>query len=352
MSQRPDRPTPPNSLPDSGPPAGDVVTFTVVAAETERLDRFLAQQLSLSRTQAARLIARGAVHVNGVAGRASRPLLRGDRVDVRFPPADPPRPITPHPIPLAVVFEDEHLLVLDKPAGLVVHPAPGHREGTLVNALVARGIPLAGGPVDRPGIVHRLDRDTSGLIIVAKTEDAHRRLARAIALRRIERHYAALVWGHVPAPLEIDAPIARHPRDRQRMAVVATGRAARSTVEPVARFAACDLVRVRLATGRTHQIRVHLAHVGHPVVGDPVYGGGGSRRVTGAQRPEAEALERLAPRQALHAAHLAFAHPATRVWLTLRAEWPDDLRGALAAACGESGLLAHPAPLAYLRFFK
>jgi 23S rRNA pseudouridine1911/1915/1917 synthase len=254
-------------------------------------------------------------------------------------------------VPLAIVHEDDDLLVLDKPAGMVVHPAPGHWSTTLVNALVARGIRLSSGDRGRPGIVHRLDRDTSGLMVVAKHDEAHRRLARALTLRRIERHYAALAWGHLSTAVEIDAPIARHPRDRTRMAVVATGRPARSHAEPVARFGVCDLLRVRLATGRTHQIRVHLAHVGHPVVGDPVYGAGGSRRATGAHRRAAVVLEGATPRQALHAARLAFAHPMSRAWLEFRSEWPADLSAALAAAGGPS-ILAGASPLDYLGFFK
>jgi 23S rRNA pseudouridine1911/1915/1917 synthase len=329
------------------------VTFCVVPPATERLDRLLADQLSLSRTQAAHLIADGLVSVNGAVSRASRTLARGDVIEVRRPPPRvESRPLTPHSLPLDVKFEDEHLLVLDKPAGLVVHPAPGHWEGTLVHALLARGVGLAAGAPFRPGIVHRLDRDTSGLLIVAKTDEAHRRLSRSIALRRVERRYAALAWGHLAGPRDISAPLARHRADRKRIAVVPGGREARSLVEPVARFDVCDLVRVSLQTGRTHQIRVHLAHVGHPVVGDAAYGAGGSRRVTGAQRPRAEAIERAAPRQALHAAHLGFAHPATREWLVFQADWPADLRPALAQAAGDPGLLARPSVLQYLGFFK
>jgi len=220
------------------------------------------------------------LRVGGQTARASRQVTRGDLVEVTLPEEEPVRGLAPRPYPLPVVFEDEALLVLDKPAGLVVHPAPGHWDDTLVNALVARGTGLSAG-AGRPGIVHRLDKDTSGLLIVAKTDAAHRGLAAQLGRRSIERTYAALVWGHVGDALHIDAPVARHPKDRKRMAVLATGRRAVSVVEPVARFRTCDLVRVRLGTGRTHQIRVHLAHVGRPVVGDTVYGHGDARRVSG-----------------------------------------------------------------------
>jgi 23S rRNA pseudouridine1911/1915/1917 synthase len=267
-----------------------------------------------------------------------------------MPEADPPRQLTPSARPLTVVYEDEVLLVLDKPAGLVVHPAPGHWDDTLLNALVARGTPLSAGG-GRPGIVHRLDKDTSGLLIVAKRDDVHRSLAGALARRKIGRTYAALAWGHVSEAVEIDAPVARHPKDRKRMTVLATGRRAVSRVEPVARFETCDLVRVHLATGRTHQIRVHLAHIGHPVVGDPVYGHGGSRRVTGERRREAVAIEKLAPRQALHATVLRFIHPVNREELEFRSEWPQDLLPALNAARGEAGPLDRAKPLQYLGFF-
>src|SRR5581483_7263476 len=218
------------------------VTFCVAVPETERLDRFLADQLAVSRTAAGQLIAARRVTAGGGPLRASARLRRGTVVTVDLPEAEPaPRPYAPAHRDLAFVYEDDHLAVLDKPAGLVVHPGPGHWDDTLVNVLVGRGTPLsAGAAPGRPGIVHRLDRDTSGLLLVAKTDEAHRRLARMLERRQVRRVYAAL----------------------------AGGRHAVTEVRVVARFAQTDLLRVALATGRTHQIRVHLAHVGHPVVGD------------------------------------------------------------------------------------
>ena len=328
------------------------VEFSILADQTERLDKFLADQLGLSRTQAARLVADKAVSVDGKPARASRALARGERVTVRYPEDQPPRTLKPAAIPLVVVYEDEHLAVIDKPAGLVVNPAPGHWDDTLVNALVARGTTLAGGAEGRPGVVHRLDRDTSGLMVVAKTDLAHRRLGAAIAARRVRRTYAALAWGHLDAsPTVIDAPVARHPVDRKRMAITPRGRAARTDAWVVARFGVADLLRLELHSGRTHQIRVHLEHIGHPVVGDPTYAGGGSRRVSGAARREAELLERATPRQALHAAGLAFRHPSTGAPLEFRAEWPPDLRETLRLAAGRE-VVAHPEPLGYLLFFN
>lgn len=283
--------------------------------------------------------------------RASRTLFHGESVEVDIPDKAPPRYITPHAVPLTVVFEDDHLFVIDKPAGLVVHPAPGHWDDTLVNALAARGMSGEGGAPGRPGIVHRLDRDTSGLMLVARTDEAHRRLSAAMAARAIRRAYAALSWGHFDEPRStIEAPVARHEADRKRMAVRSEGRAARTDVVVVARLAVCDLVRLTLHTGRTHQIRVHLQHAGHPVVGDPVYHGGGSRRMSGVGRPAADVLERATPRQALHSAFLAFKHPVTGATVECRSEWPGDLRPALAAALPPE-IVAGAEPLSYLGFF-
>jgi 23S rRNA pseudouridine1911/1915/1917 synthase len=329
------------------------ITFCVVVP-TERLDRFLADQLALSRTQAGRLIADKRVSARGKALRASAILERGAEVTVEFPPDEPPpRTYAPAHAELRFVYEDEHLAVLDKPAGLVVHPGPGHWDDTLVNVLVGRGTELSAGSTEgRPGIVHRLDRDTSGLLVVAKSDLAHRRLSGAIERREVKRVYAALVWGHLrKSPVDIEAPIARHPKERKRMTVAEGGRHAVTHAALVARFAHADLLRVRLGTGRTHQIRVHLGHIGCPIIGDREYTFGGSRRVTPSARPEAERLEALAPRQMLHAAALSFAHPVSGVALSLTSEWPEDLRPALAEAAGDVNLLAQRNPLQYLGFF-
>jgi len=329
-----------------------LITFQVSATSTERLDRFIADQLSLSRTQAARLVAEGAVLLNEQPARASRSLERGDLLVVEFKElgGKTPREIPGYDFPIDVVYEDDALLVLNKPAGLVVHPAPGHWEDTLVNALAARGTRLSTGAEGRPGIVHRLDKDTSGLIVLAKTDAVHRKLTRALSDRRIERVYLALTWGHLTGPLDIDAPVARSPRDRKRMVVLATGRRAHTRVVPVARFDVCDLVKVSLGTGRTHQIRVHLSYVGHPVVGDSVYGGGGHKRMTGSQQGRASALERATPRQALHAAILRLQHPEDGSPVQIVAEWPRDLHDALRVAGGDPTLLDRDNLLHYLGF--
>jgi len=291
------------------------------------------------------------VTVDAKPARSSRTLVRGEAVEIEIPDEAPPRTITPHHVALRVVFEDEHLLVIDKPAGLVVHPAPGHWDDTLVNALAARGTAGGGGAPGRPGIVHRLDRDTSGLMLVARTDEAHRKLSSAMAARTIRRAYAALSWGHFDeSRTTIEAAIGRHDADRKRMGIRSDGRSARTDVEVIARLDVCDLVRLTLHTGRTHQIRVHLQHGGHPVVGDPVYHGGGSRRMSGPGRLAADRLERVTPRQALHSALLSFKHPATGRGVECRSEWPGDLTASLEAALPE-GVVAGAEPLSYLGFF-
>jgi 23S rRNA pseudouridine1911/1915/1917 synthase len=319
----------------------------------DRLDRFLADQLGISRTAAARLIAERRVSVGSDAQpRPSLvPALRAEII-ITFAGEAAPRRLVPREIPLDIAYEDEDLAVIDKPAGLVVHPAPGHWDDTLMNALAARGLKLEGGPAERAGIIHRLDKDTSGLLVVARSARAHEKLGKDMAARRIERRYAALAWGHVGAEeRRIEAPLARHPNDRKRMHVPKSGgRHAVTRVVSVARGNAADLVRCTLETGRTHQIRVHLQMAGHPIVGDPVYGGLLSRRGD-RSRAAAEALVDATPRQALHAAWLRLTHPVTGKPLDVRSEWPPDLVPALASAIGDANLLAETKPLQYLGFF-
>lgn len=304
----------------------------------ERLDAFLAGRLRLSRSRAAALVTGGRVAVNGEPARKSYRPRAGDRLEVEIPP--PPQvELSPEPIPVAVAFEDDHLIVVDKPAGLVVHPAPGHPSGTLVNALLALTDRLSpiGAPL-RPGIVHRLDRDTSGLLVVAKTEEAHRGLAADLARRRVGRGYLAATWGRLePEELTIDRPIGRSPADRKRMAVVPGGRRAVTHVRRLERWPAADLLAVRLETGRTHQIRVHLTDLGHPLVGDPVYGRGWERGMSGAGGRWAEELARRCGRLFLHAARLAFRHPVTGERLTFTSRLPGPLAEAVAWARGSDG---------------
>ena len=311
------------------------------AGSETRLDLLVARRLDLSRTAAATLIANGNVTVAGRSEKASYRPVAGESVDVVIPPPET-REILPEKIDLSVVHEDESVLVVDKPAGMVVHPAPGNWSGTLVNALLGREGRGADGVPDRAGIVHRLDKETSGLLVVAKTERAQRLLGAAIADRRVARRYAAMVWGHLAQDtLTIDRPIARDPNDRKRMAIVSSGRAARTDFVRLARYNSADLLRAQLHTGRTHQIRVHLASVGHPVLGDDVYGGGGGRKLAG-----------LPPkRHFLHAAWLRFAHPETGAMLDLRSPLPPELHRSLAAVAEDPALLDIADPLTELGFY-
>lgn len=306
--------------------------------EADRVDRFVAGRLSLSRTRVQSLIGGGHVEVDGHAARKSERVEVGSRVAVEVPPAAPVE-IPPEDLPLSIVFEDDDLLVVDKASGMVVHPAPGHRRGTLVNALLFHVRELSGvGGRLRPGIVHRLDRDTSGLLVVAKSDGAHQGLADALRARRIKRLYSAACWGHLAeSPVTVDAPIGRDPRDRTRMAVVEGGRRAVTHGRVRERWLRADLLDVALQTGRTHQIRVHLAHLGHPVVGDLVYGGGWERGMGGPDRGWALELARRTPRQFLHAAELVFDHPLSGRRMRFRAPLPADLAAAAEWAGASSG---------------
>jgi 23S rRNA pseudouridine1911/1915/1917 synthase len=329
--------------------AASVLTATAADAG-QRLDRFLVQQLpQFSRARLQALIRAGTVRRDGKAETdLGRRVKAGETYAVHVPPPEPPEPQPQH-IPLCVVYEDAHLIVIDKPAGLTVHPAPGHATGTLVNALIAHcGASLSGiGGVKRPGIVHRLDKDTTGLLVAAKTDAAHRGLAEQFAAHgrdgRLERGYRAIAWGAPERPRGIiDAALARSAANRTKIAVVAEARGRRAVTryEVLERFSAggrtavASLLRLVLETGRTHQVRVHLAHIGHPLLGDATYGAGFKASARKLSAPAQAALDALG-RQALHAAELAFVHPVTARRLSFVSELPGDMaRLASALAAG------------------
>jgi 23S rRNA pseudouridine1911/1915/1917 synthase len=313
---------------------GEVVTerrrIAVDEGTGERLDAWLAARLDdLSRSRITQLLGEGRILVNGEVARKSYRPAAGDVIDVDVPAAQPSS-IDAEAIPLEIVYEDADLLVIDKPAGLVVHPAPGHRSGTLVNALLHHVRDLSGiGGVLRPGIVHRLDKDTSGLLLVAKNDEAHRGLSAALKRREIRRIYIAAAWGHLSQDtLEIEAPIGRARSDRKRMAVMPDGRPSLTRLRRLARWRAADLLHAELQTGRTHQIRVHLAHIGHPVVGDTTYGANVLRGMGGPSHLWAQELARQVSRQFLHAAELRFQHPRTGEAMRFAAPLPADLAAA------------------------
>ncbi len=319
-------------------PFGPLAFDVDAAAAGERLDRFLGrsaseQRLALSRTRIKALIEAGEVTVDGATARdAAMKLIAGAEIRFEAPPPEEPS-LRGEDMPLTVVFEDEHLIVIDKPAGLVVHPAPGHAEGTLVNALISHcGASLSGiGGVRRPGIVHRLDKDTSGLLVVAKTDAAHQGLADLFADHgrsgSLIREYLALVWGGFDVSAgKVDAAIARHRHHREKMAVASEdrGRHAVTHWRMEEAFGQASLIACRLETGRTHQIRVHMASIGHPLLGDPVYGAGFKTKAAQLSEGARAALAGLS-RQALHAAALGFEHPITGEALRFDSPPPPDL---------------------------
>ncbi len=322
--------------------------FTAVidsAQAGDRLDRVLPSLApDLSRSYGQQLIAAGQVLINDRPARPAQRLKTGDVVQVNVPePA--PVAIQPEAIPLQIVYEDADVLVVDKPAGLVVHPAPGHSGGTLVNALLAHTDQLALHGDIRPGIVHRLDKDTSGLLVVARTDAAHAALVRQHQAHTMDKAYLGLAFGRPQPPAGIiDAPIGRDPQERKRQAVLAGGRPARThfateRAYPAARsLPATTLLRLRLETGRTHQIRVHLAYIGHPIVGDPVYGHGTLRLA------RALGLDR----QFLHAAHLAFDLPSSGRRVAFDSPLPPDLATVVATLDDAAGAPDAPAAIGLL----
>jgi len=284
----------------------------------ERLDKLIASRVTgMSRSFVQQLMKRGEILVNGQPCKPAQRVRFGDRLEVYLPPVEPPSDLEPEYLPIPVIYEDDDIIVFDKPPGIVTHPAPGHERGTLVNALKAIRPDLQVQPSHRPGIVHRLDKDTSGLLVVAKTEPARLALLEQWQSRSVVKRYTALVHGVVePDSGTIDAPISRDPRDRTKMAVVTWGRPAITHFRVLERFSCATLLDVTIETGRTHQIRVHCAFIRHPVVGDQQYGGNRSFCVP-------------VPRQFLHARYLRFRHPTTGQVIELETPLPWDLRAVL-----------------------
>ena len=304
---------------------GTKAVFTVAPGEQGlRLDIFLSQKdAGLSRSQARRLIDGGEALVDGRPARASYRLRPGERVSLHRPPPAPAG-IVAEDIPLDIRYEDDAVLVVDKPAGMVVHPAAGNSRGTLVNALQFHCGRLSSvGGLMRPGIVHRLDKGTSGLMVIAKTDEAHRHLSEQFKKRRVSKHYTVLVHGDLREDEGvIDAPVGRHPVERKKMSTASRrGKAALTRWRVLERYGDCTLLEAQIETGRTHQIRVHLGAMGHPVVGDAVYGG--SKRA--ADSPALRAALKRLPRQALHAGRLSFLHPLTGRVMSFESPLPADM---------------------------
>lgn len=301
----------------------------------ERIDKFLAHQIeNATRSKVQKAIEQGLVLVNGKRVKASHEVAPGEVIRCTLP--QPARmKAQPEPIPLDILHQDEDVIVVNKPAGMVTHPAYGHYTGTLVNALLYHCAQLS--TINdglRPGIVHRLDKDTSGLIVVAKNDRAHTFLSQQFSKRTIDREYWAIVWGLLKQPRGIiEATLGRSKSDRKKISVVRDGKHAVTEYEVIDQFDYLSLIRLKLRTGRTHQIRVHLAHIGHPVFGDPTYGG---RRIAwgGAdpkRKSEVHRLLTLISRQALHAKTIGFIHPTTRKFMKFESDLPEDMKKVLAA---------------------
>jgi 23S rRNA pseudouridine1911/1915/1917 synthase len=318
---------------ESGAAAALTTRFSRIASERlwgKRLDMYLVQSgLGVSRTRAAQLIDSGKVLVNGAASKPSYRVKPGDEVAAEFEP-EPEILLEPQKMDLNIVYEDDDLLVLDKQAGIVVHPARGNRDRTLVNGLLyhCRNLPQRSDSLSRPGVVHRLDKETTGLLMFAKTDEALRDLGHQIEHRTVVREYAAFAWGDFEQDEgTVDAPIGRHAIDRTRMAVTPfAARTAVTNYEVFRRYSVCTYLRLRLKTGRTHQIRVHMQHIGHPIVGDPEYGGRSASVVQRADhQPLFHDLLAIIRRQALHAARLGFNHPRTRKYVEFASALPADM---------------------------
>lgn len=303
--------------------------------QPERIDKYLANHLpNKSRAYIQSLIETENVLVHGKAVKASHKVLPGEVIDV-YLQQRPPIDVIPENIPLDIVYEDDALLVVNKPPGMVVHPAPGHYTGTLVNGLLFGPLAHVGDVLGnlRPGIVHRLDKETSGLIVVAKNDETHAALARQFSRKTARRHYQAIVWGHpTPQQRTIESYLIRDPRDRRRIKVSnAEGKWAVTHLQVVEQFKLTSLLSLQLETGRTHQIRVHLSHIGHPVVGDPVYGGR-RQAITGLSQGDTArgvAYLQVMKRQALHAAELEFVHPVRQTVVRFEAPAPSDFEALL-----------------------
>jgi 23S rRNA pseudouridine1911/1915/1917 synthase len=316
---------------NAGPEQREKIHISIPAGEhRKRIDVYIAARVeNATRSKVQKAIAVGAVLVNGKTTKSSYLLNPGDEIEITMP--RPPRPdAEPEDIPLDIVYEDPYLIIVNKPAGMVTHPAHGNYTGTLVNAMLHHYGTLPGAnSAQRPGIVHRLDKDTTGLMVVARTDSAHAFLAKQFSKRTIDREYWAVVWGRFGEKKgSIEASLGRSKRDRKKITVTEDGKHAVTEYDVLREFDFLSLVKLHLLTGRTHQIRVHLSHIGHPVFGDPSYNGRSStwNGLTGKKSARAANLLKRISRQALHAKTLGFIHPATKKFVKFDSDLPEDMK--------------------------